>query len=66
MTRPISRSCCAHRWGATLTDSPELAAAKRLLDAAKSDEFAFEWVASGKDGRGAVCRRASGGGTRFS
>ena len=33
-----------------MADSPELAAAKRLLDRAKSDGFAFERVAPGKDG----------------
>lgn len=33
-----------------MTDSPELAAAKRLLDAAKERGFAFERVAPGADG----------------
>jgi hypothetical protein len=33
-----------------MDDSPELAAAKRLLDRAKSDGFAFERVAPGEDG----------------
>ncbi|PZS31476.1 MAG: hypothetical protein DLM61_08505 [Pseudonocardiales bacterium] len=32
------------------TDSPYLAAAKRLLDAAKSEGFAFERIALGEDG----------------
>lgn len=32
-----------------MADSPELAAAKRLLDRAKSDGFAFERVAPGED-----------------
>lgn len=31
-------------------DSPELAAAKRLLDAAKREGFAFQRVAPGEDG----------------
>ncbi len=50
MRRSISSIYCARRWGAAMVDSPELAAAKRLLDAAKSDGFAFERVAPGKDG----------------
>ncbi|MGH3765181.1 MAG: hypothetical protein ACRDTX_08525 [Pseudonocardiaceae bacterium] len=33
-----------------MTDSPEVAAAKRLLDAAKSGGFAFERIAPGPDG----------------
>jgi hypothetical protein len=33
-----------------ITDSPYLAAAKRLLDAAKSDGFVFERIAPGEDG----------------
>jgi hypothetical protein len=33
-----------------MTDSPDLAAAKRLLDAVKSDGFAFERIAPGEDG----------------
>lgn len=33
-----------------MTDSPDLAAAKRLLDAAKSGGFAFERIAPGEDG----------------
>jgi hypothetical protein len=34
----------------TKSDNPELAAAKRLLDIAKSRGFAFERIAPGKDG----------------
>lgn len=33
-----------------MTESPELAAAKRLLDAAKDDGFRFERIAPGDDG----------------
>ncbi len=33
-----------------MAESPELAAAKRLLDAAKSGGFAFERIAPGEDG----------------
>lgn len=33
-----------------MADSPELAAAKRLLDLAKNQGFAFQRVASGEDG----------------
>jgi len=33
-----------------MTDSPELAAAKRLLDAAKRCGFAFQRIAPGEDG----------------
>lgn len=33
-----------------MTDSPDVAAAKRLLDAAKSSGFAFERIAPGPDG----------------
>ncbi len=35
---------------ATMADSPELMAAKRLLDVAKNDGFAFERIAPGEDG----------------
>lgn len=35
---------------ATMADSPELVAAKRLLDVAKNDGFAFERIAPGEDG----------------
>jgi hypothetical protein len=33
-----------------MADSPELVAAKRLPDVAKSDGFAFERIAPGEDG----------------
>jgi hypothetical protein len=33
-----------------MTDSPDLAAAKRLLDTAKSEGFAFHRIAPGPDG----------------
>jgi hypothetical protein len=33
-----------------MADSPELVAAKRLLDVAKNDGFAFERIAPGEDG----------------
>lgn len=33
-----------------MTDSPDVAAVKRLLDLAKSDGFAFERIAPGEDG----------------
>jgi hypothetical protein len=42
---------CAPPWGAAMTDSPDLVAAKRLLDAAKDRGFAFERIAPGEDGR---------------
>ncbi len=37
-------------WAITMVDSPELAAAKRLLDDAKDSGFAFERIAPGPDG----------------
>jgi hypothetical protein len=36
--------------GAAMADSPEVAAAKRLLDAAKDQGFRFERLAPGPDG----------------
>lgn len=38
------------RLGVAMADSPELAAAKRLLDSAKDSGLAFERVAPGVDG----------------
>lgn len=38
--------CCQ---GIAMADSPQLAAAKRLLDAAKQAGFAFERIAPGED-----------------
>ncbi len=36
--------------GRVMTDSPDLAAAKRLLEAAKRHGFAFQRIAPGEDG----------------
>ena len=38
------------RAATAMADSPDLAAAKRLLDHAKAQEFRFERVAPGEDG----------------
>lgn len=45
-----SHLTCCPQGAATMADSPELAAAKRLLDDAKDRGFHFERVAPGDDG----------------
>ena len=40
---------CGLRSGITMTDSPDLWAAKRLLDLAKLRGFTFQRIASGED-----------------
>jgi hypothetical protein len=47
-----------------MADSPELVAAKRLLDVAKNDGFAFERIAPGEDGPLRGVRETPSGETR--
>ncbi len=43
-----------------MTESPELAAAKPLLDAAKDRGFTFEWIAVGEDAPSGGVRESTG------
>lgn len=49
---PVLKRRARHRrtWAAMTADSADVAAAKRLLDLAKSEGFAFERIAPGPDG----------------
>ncbi|MBV9139655.1 MAG: hypothetical protein JO115_01810 [Pseudonocardiales bacterium] len=47
-----------------MTDSPDLAAAKRLLDTAKCEGFAFHRIAPGPDGPLRGVRKTPSGSTR--